>query len=112
MGERKNEKKKVLKGGGVLMRGSETREPRGGSGRDMLFFNWNLEGCCPSSLLMPLFCPQMVRAKWEWGSSGPSKDLPPQSSKTCKLYSSRLCPKVSKRWRRESGARSDMGVGG
>lgn len=45
------------KWGGGLVRGTETRGPRGESGRKLLFFNWDLEGFWPSSFLLPLFCP-------------------------------------------------------
>lgn len=107
---RENGKKQHWKGGRDLVRGKGTRELRGHSGRKLLFFffNRNFASSWPSSLLVPLFGLWMVRAKWEWGSSGPSKDFPSLSPCTCKLYSSRLCPKVRKTWRTEAGTWPDM----
>ena len=37
-------KKEDLKGRGDQVRGTGTIEPRGDSGRKLLYFNWNLEG--------------------------------------------------------------------
>ena len=55
-GGRKNEKED-LKGRGGLVRGTETTEPRGDSGRKLLSFSWDLEGFWSSSFLTALFCP-------------------------------------------------------
>lgn len=56
MGEGKNEKKGDLRGGRDVVRGTETREQRGNSGRKLIFFSWDLKAFWPSSLLMPPFC--------------------------------------------------------
>jgi hypothetical protein len=53
----------------------------------------------------------MARAKLEFSSSGPSRDLLLQSSGTYNLYSIRLYPKVSRSWRTDIGVWLDIREG-
>lgn len=51
--------------------GTKTGEQRGDSGRKLLFYSWDLEGFGPSSLLMPLFCPEMTGPRGSGGFTTP-----------------------------------------